>query len=112
MTAVTVDRALLERALKWIEHSEPLSNQDIYDVAHRKATRFTHTAKASEVMYGFSESHIIDFARALYASPAPVKPLTVERIKAIYQQYGTGRKDGFEAAVRAVESAHGIKEQG
>jgi len=33
-------------------------------------------------------------------------PLTDEQIKAAYQQYGTGRLDGFEAAVRSLFAAH------
>jgi hypothetical protein len=46
---------------------EPLRVQVIYDLAHRKATRYTHTAQPSEVMYGFSETHLVDFVRAIEA---------------------------------------------
>ena len=41
-----------------------LSSQEIYDIAHRKATRYTCTAKSNGVMYGFSELHILDFVAA------------------------------------------------
>ncbi len=46
---------------------EPLRVQVIYDLAHRKATRYTHTAQPSEVKYGFSETHLVDLVRAIEA---------------------------------------------
>jgi hypothetical protein len=36
------------------------------------------------------------------------QPLTPGQVLAIYQRYGTGRLDGFTAAVRAVECLLGI----
>lgn len=45
--------------------AQPLTEPEIHALAHRKATRYTYTAKPSEVMYGFSESHIMDFVRAI-----------------------------------------------
>jgi hypothetical protein len=42
-------------------------------------------------------------------APQPPQPLTDEQITAIFMTYGTGRGDGFNAAARAIERAHGIK---
>ena len=44
-----------------------VSKQDIYDIAHRKATRYVFTAAPSDVMYGFSEMHLLDFVAAINA---------------------------------------------
>lgn len=44
-----------------------VSKQDIYDIAHRKATRYVCTAAPSDVMYGFSEMHLLDFVAAINA---------------------------------------------
>lgn len=48
-----------------------LSAQEIYDIAHRKCTRYTFTAQSTEVMYGFSEMHLLDFIAAINAKGAP-----------------------------------------
>ena len=42
-----------------------LTEPQVHGIAHRKATRYTYIAKPSEVMYGFSETHIVDFVRAI-----------------------------------------------
>lgn len=44
-----------------------LTPQEIYDIAHRKASRYTCTAPVIGVMYGFSESHLLDFVEAINA---------------------------------------------
>lgn len=44
-----------------------VSKQDIYDIAHRKATRYVCTAAPYDVMYGFSEMHLLDFVAAINA---------------------------------------------
>lgn len=57
---------------KWLAQNQPsqaveVSKQDIYDIAHRKATRYVCTAAPSDVMYGFSEMHLLDFVAAINA---------------------------------------------
>ena len=45
---------------------------------------------------------------AIRAAPAPVAPtrpaVSQQRIREVFQMYGTGRLDGFTAAVRAIEA--------
>mgnify|MGYP000547113339 CR=1 FL=1 len=64
-------------ALRWVKNlktqSAPtapreLSDDEILTIAHRKATRYTHTVadgSRGPVTYGFSVAHLIDFARAI-----------------------------------------------
>ena len=42
-----------------------LTEPQVHGIAHRKSTRYTYIAKPSEVMYGFSKTHIVDFVRAI-----------------------------------------------
>lgn len=44
----------------------------------------------------------------VYLAPKAQQPLTEEFIDALRRKYGTSRQDGFLAAVREVEEAHGI----
>lgn len=51
-----------------------------------------------------------DYTVPLYTAPQPVRQaLTDAEIVEIYQRFGTGRLDGFAAAVRAIEAKNGIK---
>jgi hypothetical protein len=43
----------------------PLSDDEILTIAHRKATRYTCTAHSNEATYGFSVTHLIDFANSI-----------------------------------------------
>lgn len=50
-----------------LSQARELSPQEIYDIAHRKATRYTSTAPSTGVMYGFSKMHLLDFIAAINA---------------------------------------------
>lgn len=43
------------------------------------------------------------------AQQAKPQPLSDEKVLALYQKYGTSRLDGFTAAIRDAEAAHGIQ---
>ena len=63
---VEFDRlAALQSAQPKQEPLRELTEPQVHGIAHRKATRYTYIAKPSEVMYGFSETHIVDFVRAI-----------------------------------------------
>lgn len=63
---VEFDRlAALQSAPPKQELLRELTEPQVHGIAHRKATRYTYIAKPSEVMYGFSETHIVDFVRAI-----------------------------------------------
>ena len=42
-----------------------LTDERILELAHRMATKYTHTAPVTGAKYGFSELHLIDFVRAV-----------------------------------------------
>lgn len=53
--------------------AQPLTDDEILTIAHRKATRYTHTAPTTGVMYGFSMTHLLDFVRAIDAENCSYK---------------------------------------
>ena len=57
--------AALQSAQPTQEPLRELTEPQVHGIAYRKATRYTYIAKPSEVMYGFSETHIVDFVRAI-----------------------------------------------
>jgi hypothetical protein len=71
-----------------------------------------HLAARQEPLGAEFEKVLMDNLPALYcrdgaappAAPVVLPRLTDERITAAFQKYGTGRPDGFAAAVRAIES--------
>ena len=58
------------RAVQLVEAQpvrESLTDDQITTIAHRMATKYTHTAPVTGATYGFSKNHIVDFVRALEA---------------------------------------------
>ena len=49
----------------YLEKDNRLSDDEILSIAHRKATRYTHAVAPGQVTYGFSVTHLLDFARAV-----------------------------------------------
>lgn len=45
-----------------------LSDDEIFAIAHRTATRYTHFVQPGQVMYGFAQHHMIDLVRAIEAA--------------------------------------------
>jgi hypothetical protein len=61
-------------------------------------------AKLGENKYGYTyptKNTTKDFpVKKLYTSPQPHKPMSDAQINELYQKYGTGRLDGFSAAIK------------
>lgn len=45
--------------------AQPLSDDEILTIVHRKATRYTHAVAPGQVTYGFTVAHLLDFANSI-----------------------------------------------
>jgi hypothetical protein len=95
ITGSDEDRAIVDRALQALIQQQPVAIVAVDGVGQIQVgwiTKPQHNDK-------------------LYTSPPPRKPLTYEEITAISKQVAEGGpKDSIDRFVRAIEDAHGIKE--
>ncbi len=54
--------------------AQPLSDDEILTIVHRKATRYTHAVAPGQVTYGFTVAHLLDFVRAIL-DEIPAQPV-------------------------------------